>query len=114
MPGEKEEGIFEMLGNLVTDGLTKIFRNDHKQDEDDEDDEEADYEEEASEVRQAESGNGYKVGHADSGAVAIEEDAQRALGTGNVVTECMLVKSCLKCEVSTHIGHENGTDSFFL
>jgi hypothetical protein len=88
MPGEQEEGIFEMLGDIVTDGIKRIFQNNDKKDEDDEDDEEEDYEEETSEVQKAESGDSYKVGHADSGAVDVEGDAQRALETGN---ECMLV-----------------------
>jgi len=90
MPGEQEEGIFDMLGDLFTDGIKRIFQTDDKKDEDDEDDEEGD-EEETHEVQQAESGDSYKVVHADSGAVAVEGDAQRALETGNIVTECMLV-----------------------
>jgi hypothetical protein len=36
------------------------------------------------------------------------------LETGNVVTECMLIWSCLNSEVSTHTWRENGTDNFFL
>jgi len=82
MPGEQEEGIFEMLGDLVTDGIKTIFQNDDKKDEDDEDDEEEDNEEETYEVQQAESGESYKVGHADGGAVAVEGDEERALETG--------------------------------
>jgi hypothetical protein len=80
-----------MLGDIFTDGIKKIFQNDDKKDEDDEDDEEEDYEEETHGAQQAESGDSYNVGHADSGAVAVEGDAQRTLETGNVVTECMLV-----------------------
>jgi hypothetical protein len=91
MPGEQEEGIFEILGDLVTDGIKRIFQNDDKKDEDDEDDEEEDNEEETYEVQQAESGDSYEGGHADGGAVAVEGDEQRTLETGNVVTECMLV-----------------------
>jgi hypothetical protein len=91
MPGEQEEGIFELIGDLVTDGITRIFQNDHKKAEDDEDDEEEDYEEDRDEVQQAESGESYKVGHADNRTVAVEGDEQRALETGNVVTDCMLV-----------------------
>jgi hypothetical protein len=91
MPGEQEEGIFEILGGLVADGLKSIFQNDDKKDEDDEDDEEEDNEEETYKVQQAESGDSYKVGRTDGGAVAAEGDEQRALETGNVVTECMLI-----------------------
>jgi hypothetical protein len=86
MPGEREEGFFEMLGDLVTDGITRIFQSGDKKDDDDENDEEDDYEEKSYEVQQAENGDSYKVGHADSGTVAVEGDAQRALETGNVVT----------------------------
>jgi hypothetical protein len=80
-----------MLGDLFTDGIKRIFQNDDKKDEDDEEDEEEDYEEETHEVQKAESGDSYKVVHANGGAVAVEGDEQRALETGSVVTECMLV-----------------------
>jgi len=87
MPGEQEEGIFELLGDLVTDGIKRIFQNDDKKDADDEDDEEEDYEEGTDEAQKAESGDSHEVGRADSRAVAVEG----ALETGKVVTECMLV-----------------------
>jgi hypothetical protein len=114
MPGEQEEGIFELLGDLVTDGIRRIFQNDEKKDEDDEDDEEEDYAEESYEAQQAESGDSNKVGHADSRTVAEEGDAQRALETGNEIKERMLVQSCLNSQVNTHNGRENGTDNIFL
>jgi hypothetical protein len=101
MPGEEEEGIFEMLGDLVSDGITRIFQGDDKKDEDDEDDEEED-EEETYEVEPADSGDSNKVGHADSSTVAVDGDVHRGVETGNVVTECMLVQSCLNSDVHTH------------
>jgi hypothetical protein len=110
MPGEKEETIFEMLGDLVSDGITRIFQNDDKKDEEenDEDDGEEEYEEEAYEVQQAESGDN-KVGQADSRTVAVDGDEHRGVETGNVVTVCMLVQNCPNSDVSTHTGHTHWT-----
>jgi hypothetical protein len=115
MPGEQEQTLFEMLGDLVSDGITKIFQNNDKKDEDEaEDDGEEEYEEETYEVQQTESGDNNKVGHADSRTVAVDGDEHRGVETGNVVTECMLVQNCPNSDVSTHTGRENGTDDFFL
>ena len=86
MPGEQEEGIFEMLGDLVSDGIQTIFQNDSKKDEDDEDDEVEEGEEEAYEEQQAESGDNNKVEHEDSRSVGVEGNEQRSVETGNVVT----------------------------
>lgn len=87
MPGEQEEGIFEMLGDLVSDGITTIFQNDDKKDEDDEDDEVEEGKEEAYEDQQAESGDdNNKVEHADSRSVGVDGNEQRSMETGNVVT----------------------------
>ncbi|PNF43009.1 hypothetical protein B7P43_G09570 [Cryptotermes secundus] len=46
LPGENEEGIFEVLGDLVSDGLSKFFQDDKKGEEEDDDDDDDDDEEE--------------------------------------------------------------------
>ena len=89
MPGEKEEGIFEMLGDLVSDGITRIFQDDGKKDEDEDGEEEE--EEEETDVQSADSDDSNNVGHADSRIVAVDGNADRSVVTGNPVTECMLV-----------------------
>jgi hypothetical protein len=110
MPGEKEEGIFEMIGDLVSAGITRIFQDNDKKDEDDEDDEDDDDDEEEDEendeetyeVQPADSDDVNKVGQADSRTVAVDGDVHRGVETGNVVTECMLVQSCFNSDVYTH------------
>jgi hypothetical protein len=95
LPGENEEGIFEMLGDLVSDGLSKIFQDDKKGEdyEDDEDDDknEDEDEEETDEVQPAENGDTNKLRHESNRTLSVAGNVQRSGETGNIATRCMLV-----------------------
>lgn len=92
LPGEKETGIFEMLGDLVSDGISRIFQDNDKKGEDEEDDEDDDEDdEEADGVQTAESGDSNTIGHAKSRTRSAAGNVHRSLETGNVATQCMLV-----------------------
>jgi hypothetical protein len=85
LPGESEAGIFEMLGDLVSDGLSKFFQDDKKDEEDDEDDEEEDGEE-TDEVQPAENGDSNKLSHENNRTLSIAENVQRSTESGNLAT----------------------------
>jgi hypothetical protein len=94
LPGENEEGIFEMLGDLVSDGLSKIFQGDKKgedSEDDDDDDNEDEDEEETDEVQPAENGDSNRLSHESNRTLFVAGNIQRSMETGNIATRCMLV-----------------------
>lgn len=87
LPGENEAGIFEMLGDLVSDGLSKFFQDDKKGEEDDEDDdEEGEDEEETDEIQAAENGDSNKLSHENNRTLSVAGNIQRSVETGNLAT----------------------------
>ncbi|PNF43008.1 hypothetical protein B7P43_G09570 [Cryptotermes secundus] len=96
LPGENEEGIFEVLGDLVSDGLSKFFQDDKKgeeedDDDDDDDDEEEeedeeddddDEEEDTDEIQPAENGDSNKLSHENNRTLAVAGNIQRSMETG--------------------------------
>jgi hypothetical protein len=78
-----------MLGDLVSDGLSKFFQDDKKGEEFDEDDdeevEEKD-EEGTDEVQPAENGDSNKLSHEINRTLSIAGNRQRSTETGNLAT----------------------------
>jgi hypothetical protein len=80
-----------MLGDFVTDGLTKIFQDDKKgEDEEDDDEEEEEQEdeneEETDEVQTAENGDSKKLSHETNRTLPVAGNLQRRTETGNLAT----------------------------
>jgi hypothetical protein len=97
LPGEKEAGFFEMLGDIVSGGILRIFQDDDKKGEDEEEDDDNDEEdEEADGVQTAENDDSITLGHANNRTQSAAENVHRSLETGNLATQCMLVQNCLK------------------
>lgn len=98
LPGENEEGIFEVLGDLVSDGLSKFFQDDKKGEEEDEDDddddeeeeeeekEDDDDEEETDEIQPAENGDSNKLSHENNRTLSVAGNIQGSMETGNLAT----------------------------
>jgi hypothetical protein len=96
LPGDKEVGIIEMLGDLVSDGISRIFEDDDKKVEDDDDDDEEEGEDEGVEgIQSVENGDSNNLGHANSRELSVAENVHRSVETGNLAT-CMHVESCLQ------------------
>jgi mRNA deadenylase 3'-5' endonuclease subunit Ccr4 len=75
-----------MIGDLVAEGLSKIFQDDKKGEDDDDDDEEEDDEEETDEVQTAENGDSKKLSHENNRTLSVAGNIQRRMETGNLAT----------------------------
>ncbi|XP_069690566.1 uncharacterized protein [Periplaneta americana] len=85
LPGEREEGIYDMLGDIVSDGISRLFQDDDDEDEDTkrsgkqevEEDEEDD-EDGVHALESAEHGDDNRL----SGKVSVDGNVQRSVETG--------------------------------